>query len=333
MSAMRISGAARAVVASALAVVLAAPLAGCGVFGGESEPEVAAVVAGAEITSDRVDELFARFAGTEAGAAALAGAENGLRVSEEQVRANVLSYAIKVAFLDVLAERQGVAVPESLPGSEDVFEDFAGVGTFAVQGFQGEDFRVAQRAEAIGKAIAAKLLPTVSITEEEKATAFEERKELFAESFRATTGIAFMDSSASAEQLRAEIADGSDFEAATAALDANVVASSDLEINPLSTPVQQELIDAATALEVGETSEPISIEFQGTPLFVVLLMKEREDLPAVSLKEAEADLVEIITNRRRKDVYDEWLKKQYVEADISVDGYYGRWEPNLQAVI
>lgn len=322
---------ARRLGATAAGVALSLALSGCGVFGGGGgEPEIAADVAGTPITSARVNELFSIFANTSSGAAGLEGGESGIKVSPEQIRATALSFQIKVTFLEVLAEREGITVPEQI--DEEVFEDFAGITSLQSQGFRGEDLKIAARAEAIGKAIAAKLLPEVTVTDEDVQAAYDERKDIVGESFRATTDIAFMDSETSAAKLKADLEDGKKFLDATAAAGSATLVAETIDITPLS-PVQPDVLDAVRTLDAGKTAEPIRYDVGDGPLFVVLHQQKRTDLPALSVEEARPELEDIVTNRKRKDVYDQWLKQQYTAANITVDDYYGKWESSFQAVI
>jgi len=315
-----------AAAAIAGAVALSLALSGCG---GGGAPEIAANVEGTEITSAEVDALYQVFANTDAGASGLQGV-NGVRVDPKQIRATALSYRIKIAFIEYLAKREGAVIPEDTT-DDALYEELSQIGSLKVSGYQSTDLKVAARIEAISKAIAAKLLPEPTVSREELQQAYEERKDIVGKSFRATTGIAFMDSEASARQLKKALDAGTDFTKATDDLNGTLAAQT-VDINPIS-PIQPELIDAVRKLDPGETSEPIRYDVGDVPVYTVLYQVKRKDLPALTLEEAKPELTKIVQDHKRFLVFDDWLKKQYMTARITVDEYYGKWNPSFQAVV
>lgn len=316
----------RATAGVAAAVALSLALTACG---GGGAPEVAANVEGREIKSAEVDALYEIFANTDAGAQGLEGV-NGLKVGPERVRATALSYRIKIAFIDYLAEREDVVVPDDNT-DEALYDELSQIGSLKVSGYQKEDLKIAARVEAISKAIAAKLLPNPTVSQEELQQAYDERKDIVGKSFRATTGIAFMDSEASALELRKSLDAGTDFTKATDALNGTLAAQT-VDINPI-TPIQPELIEAVRKLDPGKTSEPIRYDVGDVPVYTVLYQIKRKDLPALTLEEAKPELTKIVQDHKRFLVFDDWLKKQYLSAKITVDDYYGKWDPTFQAVV
>lgn len=315
---------ARAGVAGALALTLA--LAGCG---GGGAPKIAADVEGIAITSADVDALYDIFASTGAGAADLQGVD-GVKVDPKQIRATALSYRIKIAFMDYLAQREGANVPAD-DSQDDVYDELAQIGSLKTTGYQGADLKVAARVEAISKAIAKKLLPDASVTREELQAAYDERKDIVSKSFRATTGVAFMDSPESAAALRKSLEKGTDFEAATDALNGTVAAQV-VDINPIS-PIQPELIEQVRKLDPGKTSEPVRYDLGDVTVYTVLYQVKRTDLPALTLEQARPELTKIVVEHKQFLVFTDWLKKQYASAKITVDKYYGKWNPSFQAVV
>jgi hypothetical protein len=316
----------RATAGVAAAVALSLALTACG---GGGAPEVAANVEGTEIKSTDVDALYDIFANTGAGAQGLEGV-NGVKVDPKQIRATALSYRIKIAFVEYLAKREAVVVPED-DTDQSLYDELSQIGSLKVSGYQSADLKVAARIEAISKAIAAKLLPNPTVSQEELQQAYDERKDIVGKSFRATTGIAFMDTEASAQELRKSLEDGADFTEATDALNGTLAAQT-VDINPIS-PIQPELIEAVRKLDPGKTSEPIRFDVGDVPVYTVLYQLKRKDLPALTLEEAKPELTKIVQDHKRFLVFDDWLKKQYLTAKIDVDDYYGKWNPSFQAVV
>lgn len=316
------------------ALLCAAALSACGLVGGGGAPKIAADVEGTKITSAQVDLLYDVFAKTDAGAESLGGADSNpdaLKVDPKQIRATSLSYQIKIAFLDFLAQREQVTIPEDA-SKEDIYNGLASIGSLQTAGYRGEDLKVAARIEAISKAIAAKLLPDASVTTAELQAAYDERKEVVGKSFRATTDIAFMASQKSADALKVALDGGKDFVAATDALGEETIAAKTIDVNPI-TPIQADVVETVRKLDTGKTAAPIRYDVEGATLFVVLHQQKRTDLPALTLTEATPELTTIVVEHKRFVVFQDWLKKQYEAANIDVDGYYGKWNPSFQAVV
>lgn len=321
---VRLRGA-RAAVAGA--VVLGLTLTGCGKSGA---PDIAADVEGTKITSAQVQELYDIFANTDTGANDLAG-QDGVKVDPKQIRATALSYRIKIAFLEYLAQREGAVVPAD-DSQDSMYEELAQIGSLKVSGYESSDLKVAARAEAISKAIAKKLLPDATVTKEELQQAYDERKDITGKSFRAKTGIAFMDGPESAAALKKALDGGEAFDAAADAQGEATLAAQTVDINPIS-PIQADIIEAVRKLETGKTSEPIRYDVGDVPIYVVLHQEKKTDLPALTLEEAKPELTKIVVEHKQFLVFDDWLKKQYMAAKIDVDKYYGVWNPTYQAVV
>lgn len=320
----RLRGAMSGVVGAA---VLSLALSGCG---GDSEPAIAANVEGIEITSAQVNELYAVFANTEAGAEGLQGVD-GVRVDPAQIRATALSYRIKIAFMEYLATREGAEIPED-DSNDAIYDELAEIGSLKVSGYQGQDLKVAARIEAISKSIAKKLLPDATVSREELQAAYDERKDIVGKSFRATTDIAFVDTEENALALKKALDQGTDFEKATDGLGDVVLAAQTVDINPI-TPIQAELIEVVRKLDAGKTAEPIRYDVGDVPVYAVLHQQKRTDLPALTLEEAKPELTKIVVEHKQFLVFSDWLKKQYQTAQIEVDKYYGKWNPSFQAVV
>jgi hypothetical protein len=309
------------------AVVLTLALSGCGK---SSPPKIAATVEGTQITSEQVDALYKAFSNTESGAEDLAGAD-GTKVDPKDVRATALSYRIKIAFIEYLAQREGVQVPSD-DSQDALYQGLADVGSLKFAGYQPDDLKIAAHMEAVSKAIAAKLLPDPTVAQQDLEDAFKDSKELVGKSFRATTDIAFMDGPDSAAQLKQALDAGTDFTKATDALGGATLAAQTVDINPIS-PIQADLIEAVRKLDPGKTADPIKYDVGDVPVYVVLHQQKRKDLPALTLDQAKPELTKIVAEHKQFEVFQDWLKKQFLAAHITVNSYYGKWDPNYQAVI
>lgn len=316
-----------ALAGAAGAAALTLTLSACG---GGGEPKIAANVEGTEISSAEVNALYDIFANTDTGAEDLAG-QDGVKVDPKQIRATALSYRIKIAFVTYLAQREGVEIPAD-NSKDDLYNELAQIGSLKVSGYQGQDLKVAARIEAMSKAIAAKLLPNPTVSREELQQAYDERKDIVGKSFRATTDIAFMDGPESAAALKQALDSGEDFTKATDALGDATLAAQTVDINPI-TPIQADLVEVVRKLDTGKTAEPIRYDVGDAPVYAVLHQQKRQDLPALTLEQAKPELTRIVAEHKQFLIFDDWLKKQYLTAKITVDSYYGKWNPAFQAVV
>lgn len=323
------------VAAGAAALVVA--LSGCGVTsvlpGGSDDtvPEIAATVLGQPITSTTVEELSKIFATTAAGQQAMQGTEQGLRVSEEQVRQTALSYQIRVVFLEALAKERNVKLDAD--DNQEIYDSIAEAPSLQQSGYRGKDLAVAARAEALSKEIAQQLLPDVKVNEDELQEEFQKRENLSKASFRSTTNVAFMDDQKSADQLKSRVEGGETFDTVTKDLGDSVLQADTVSVSPLS-PVQKEFISTVQALKQGEVSEPLERQVADGSLYIVLHQEKREDLPALTLKDdaIRAEMTEIVQDNKRFAFFDQWFNKRFKEAKITVDDYYGEWNPSFLAV-
>jgi hypothetical protein len=311
-----------------LAVAGLALLAGCG----SGEPKVAADVEGTPITSAQVTELYDVFARTAEGQETLDGSgPDSTTVDPKQIRAAVLSYRIKVAFVETLARREGVDVPETA-AQESIYDALAEGRSLQAAGYRSQDLEAAAHLEALSKAIAAKLLPDVTVTEAELAAAFRERGDIVGKSFRATTDLAFMVSQDSASQLRSALDGGASFHQATQALSAQTLEAQTVDITSLS-PLSPEVLKVVRTLAPGQTAEPIRYDLGGAAVFVVAHQEKRVDLPALTLAQAAPELRKAVIDHKRFLFFQDWLKQEFLSAHIRVNHYYGSWNPSFQAVV
>jgi hypothetical protein len=317
--------------------MLAGGLSGCGLprFGSRGIPDVAATVEGVDIPSTEVEALFQAFRKSASSQPAGEGQEGA--VTDEVVRRTALSYQIRLVFLQSLADKYDVDITPD-DSKDEIYEEFVKVQSLASEGMRPEDLKQAAEAEKISKAIAMKLAPNVDVNDSELQAAYKLREEALGESFRAQTDIAFLQEEAAANSLRDAVREGKDFKETAEGLktesdESALLRSDSVEITPLS-PIQGDLIETVRGLKKGDTSEPIRFATDDGPIWVVLHVSEREDLEALKLDDPQVrdELTKLVQDNKRYQFFDQWFNKQFREADINVDGYYGKWKKNSLAV-
>jgi hypothetical protein len=315
--------------AGALALTLT--LSGCGLFGSSGVPQIAATVQGVPITSKTVQELYEKFANSSQGQSDMDPTQQqGLVVSPKQIRQTALTYQIRVVFLEALAKQRGITQQDT-DAQREIANELAQAPSLQAGGFQASDLEVAQRAELLSKAIAAKLLPDVIVNPQEIQDAYDQRQDLVAASFRSKTDIAFMDDQDSATQLITRLKKGEDFFSITKDLGSKALQAQEVDVTPLS-PVQKDFIDTVRGLKQGETSKALPYQVDDGSVYIVLHVEKREDLPKLTLAQATDELTKIVQDDKRYAFFQRWFDLQYREADIRVNKYYGKWNKSFLAV-
>ena len=298
--------------AAVAAGVLAA---GCS---GGPRPDVAAVVAGREIPAAEAETLADRYVSSQPGEQAAD------ELGRDEVTRLVLGYLIKMAYLEHLAADLGVddrpsALEESAAAEVPAAE-------YQTAGWRPEDFDRSLRAGRLSKAIAEQVFPAVPVSEDELRARYEERAGALAQSWRAAVRMAYFTEEAQARELRARVGRGEPFAAAASALGA--VEQGDLGLVTPASPLPEPLLDSIAGLAAGEASGPLSVG----GLWGAALVEEREELPALSFEDVRGDLGRVVQDQRRQELFDVWFAKKLAAARVRVDGFYGKWDPDVQGV-
>jgi hypothetical protein len=318
----------RAVVAT---MAMLAATSGCSLTGSKGVPAEAAKVDGMSIDSKTIQSLYNQFANSDQGQSDMDPTQQqGLRVSPKQIRQTALTYQIRVVFLEALAKQRGINVADT-ENSSDVASEIAQAPSLAEAGFKASDIQVAARAEKLEKALALKLLPDVVVNSDELKAAYDQRKDIVGKSWKATTDIAFVDDIDSANSLKSQLDKGGDWATVTKSLGDKILRSSTVDISPIS-PVQKDFIDKVSVLKQGQSADPMHFEVGDGSVYIVLHVSKRQDLPELSLTDATPELTKIVQDDKRYQFFEQWFNKQFRDADIKVDGYYGKWNKSFLAV-
>jgi hypothetical protein len=315
-----------------VAGALALTVSGCSMpFSSQGVPEVAATVQGMPISSKTVQDLYDKFATSDQGKSDMDPTQQqGLVVSPKQIRQTALTYQIRVTFLEALAKLKGVTAQDT-EEQKEIANELASAPSLQQGGYQASDLEIAKRAEVLSKAIAQKLLPDVIVNPAEIQDAYDQRQDLVAASFKSKVDVAFLDDQASADTLISRLNKKDDFFAITKDLGAKALQAQEVDVSPLS-PVQKDFIDTVRGLKTGETSKALPYQVDDGSVYIVLHVAKREDLPKLTVAEATPELTKIVQDDKRYAFFQQWFDKQYREADIRVNKYYGKWNKNFLAV-
>jgi hypothetical protein len=315
-----------------VAGALALTASGCSMpFSSQGVPEIAAWVEGQPISSKEVQALYDKFANSDQGKSDMDPTQQqGLVVSPKQIRQTALTYQIRVVFLETLAKLKGVT-DEDQEQQREIANELAQAPSLQQGGYQASDLVIAKHAEVLSKAIAQKLLPNVIVNPQEIQDAYDQRRDLVAASFKSKVDVAFLDDEASATELIDRLKKKEDFFKITKDLGSKALQASEVDVSPLS-PVQKDFIDTVRGLKEGETSKALPYSVDDGNVYIVLHVAKREDLPKLTLAEATPELTKIVQDDKRYAFFQQWFDKQYREADIRVNKYYGKWNKSFLAV-
>ncbi len=286
--------------------------------GGEEEtgpPEVAAVVEAREILATEVNALTDRYL-----AAPATGGQTGSTIPPLErpvARRFVLNYLIRLTMLEIVAGEFDLAVeidPELELALEAVSPE-----EFAQSNLTADDVRVAERAGDISRRVALALFPEVAIAEDELRRIYEQESYRYESGWSATVHTAFFDSIGSAGEVREATQSGTSFLEAAAALGA--IESGSMGVVTSTSPLPPDILEAIGSLQPGEVSETIPASI-GWLLFFV---ETREAIGETPYDVARLEILAVLQDQERQRLFDDWFRQRLMQADVEVDGFYGRW--------
>jgi hypothetical protein len=300
-----------------LAALAAMAALGTGCARGHEPAGVAAVVEGERIPAADVDALTDSYI-----AAKKAGDEDVL--PRAQVAKLVVVYEIRLSLLEHLAAKMGIdEEPQSVfDSAADVIEP----EKFTEIGMRKEDFARELRVNRLFKELALKLYPTVSVSDTALHEAYDQRAPGLERNWKVTAGIARFSAQDAAAQVRALVATGKTFDQAAVALGSDK--TDQVEIDPLRNAFSPAALDAIGALKPGQISDPI----RSGNWWLAVQAQSHQDLPKVTFDDVRAELTDIVTDKQRSALFQQWFDKQLAAAKVKVTSHYGKWNAKIMDV-
>ena len=293
---------------------------------GDDEPtgpsEVAAVVEGREILAAEVSALADRYLEAPA-----TSGQTGSTIPplERSVALRfVLNYLIRLTMLEIVAGEFDLEVevdPELELALEAVSPE-----EFAQSNLTADDLRVAERAGDISRRVAQALFPEVAIAEDEVRRIYELESGRYESGWSATVHTAFFGSLASAERLVSATRDGAPFLETAEALGA--LESGSMGVVTSTSPLPPDILEAIGSLGAGEVSETI----QASIGWLLFFVESREAIGETPYEVARQEILEVLVDQERQRLFDDWFQQRLVQADVEVDGFFGRWHPQSGTV-
>jgi hypothetical protein len=286
-----------------------------------SPPKIAAVVEGAKIRSSDTEALVDAYLHRQKGPDP---AEQQAQLGKSQVTKLVLSYQIKVTFLEQLAKRQGVSTE---PGSYfEAAADALEPAAYQALGLRPEDFARSLQAGRLSKALAERLFPNVTVSETALREEYDRRAVQLNRNWKAKVKIARFQTEDVAGKVRGRVQAGEPFDRAVSALGAERVDS--VDINPITAELPSDTLDAIGALGSGQVG-PATQAGSG---WISIFVEHREDLPPLSFDDVRPELTAYLADHQRATLFQEWFEKEFLNAHVAVSKHYGRWDPQFHNV-
>lgn len=306
---LRVSG----VVAAIVGVALLA--ASCGGDEPTGPSEVAAVVEGQEILAIEVSALTDRYL-----AAPATSGQTGSTIPplERSVALRfVLNYLIRLTMLEVVAGEFDLEVeidPELELALESVSPE-----DFARSNLTADDLRVAERAGDISRRVALSLFPEVAVAEDEVRRIYGQESYRYESGWSATVHTAFFGSLAAAEQVRDATRQGASFLETAETLGA--LESGSMGVVTSTSPLPPDILAVIGSLAPGEVSETT----QASIGWLLFFVETREEIGETPYDVARLEILAVLQDQERQQLFDDWFQQRLREADVEVDEFYGRW--------
>lgn len=288
-------------------------IAGIGCSSSQSLPEIAAVVEGANVPSTDVEAMTARYvdAGTEA------PDRPPLPIAE--ARRAVLDFLIRFTLLRQLAKEMDIPlVPtEAIDAALSTLnpEDY-GSGSI-----EAADVRQSVEAGELSKRIGAKQFPSVAVSDYEVSQVYEKVKDVYKAGWLAEVRVAYFAKQEKAEEFIAKAPSLDQFDSVAIALGAGKVGSMGSVSN--SDALGQDVLDTLADLSPLQLSKVV----KSTGGFLVFIIEKRTNTPGKTVDEAYGELLAKLQDNKRKALFEKWFDEQVNKADITVDQFYGKWNP------
>ena len=306
----------------AAVVVMTLPAAACGGEESTGPSDVAAVVEGRDILAVEVNALTDRYL-----AAPATSGQTGSTIAplERPVALRfVLNYLIRLEMLEIVAGEFDLAVeldPELELALEAVSPE-----EFAETNLGADDVRVAERAGDISRRVALALFPAVAIAEDEVRRIYEQESGRYESGWSATVHTAFFAAIAEAERLRNATQGGASFLDTAQALGA--LESGSMGVVTSASPLPPDILAAIGSLGPGEVSGTI----QASIGWLVFFVESREEIVETHYDVARLEILAVLHDQERQRLFDDWFHQRLTQADVEVDDFYGRWNPQSGTV-
>jgi parvulin-like peptidyl-prolyl isomerase len=103
----------------------------------------------------------------------------------------------------------------------------------------------------------------------------------------------------------------------------------EVDINPAVAELPNSVLDAVGSLQPGQVSPGL----QTSTGWLSILVEHRDAVTKPTFEDLRPELTGHLVDQERARLFQDWFEKQFIAAAVTVDGYYGKWNPQLHTVI
>jgi foldase protein PrsA len=260
--------------------------------------------------------------------------ERGVTLQAE-TRRQVATELVKAELVRQQAAKLGVALPAD-EVNRRVQEEQQKLGAdqfekrLKEQGITLEQYKKTIREEALVDELGMKVSKGVSVTPDEAESFYLINKELFSQDAMVHAAHILTDNESQADIAAADAKRGEDF-----AMLAKLFSKDEAtrlnggDLGWIEKGTREPAFDqAAFSLEPGQVSGVV----RASDGFHVIKVFDRREASTPSFSEVAGQAIDLLTNRKKDEVFSDWLRTVYANARVDV-GAVGKWDPRLGIVV
>ncbi len=198
------------------------------------------------------------------------------------------------------------------------------------QGLTLEQYKKTVEEKALVDELGKKIGEGVNVSADEAESYYLTHKDLFSQTLMVHAQHILLENESQADVVDADAKRGADFATLAKSFSKDeATASNGGDLGWIeSGTMEPALEEAVFALQPGQVSGVI----KASDGFHVVKVLERRDASVPSFSEVAGQAIEMLTNRRKEEVFSDWLRTTYANARVDTGGT-GKWDPRLGMVV
>jgi foldase protein PrsA len=209
-------------------------------------------------------------------------------------------------------------------GSEEFQKDLKS------QGLTLEQYKRTVEEKALVDELGKKVSENVNVSTDEAESYYLTHKDLFGQTLMVHAQQILLANESQAEVVDTDAKRGADFATLAKSFSSDVATASNggdmgwIESGTMEPALEQ----AVFALQPGQVSDVI----KASDGFHVVKVLERREASMPAFSDVAGRAIEMLTNRKKEEVFSDWLRTTYANAHVDADGI-GKWDPRLGMVV
>lgn len=260
--------------------------------------------------------------------------KRGVKLAAETER-QVATDLVKAELMRQQAQKLGVRLPpdevnrrleeERQRLGSDQFEK-----ELKSQGLTLEQYEKTLEGKALVDELGKKVSEGVNVSTDEAESYYLTHKDLFGQTLMVHAQHILLDNESQADIVASDAKRGADFATLAKSFSKDeATASNGGDMGWIEKGTMEPALEEAVfALQPGQVSDVI----RASDGFHVVKVLERREASTPSFSEVAGQAVEMLTNRKKEEVFSDWLRTTYANARVNVGGI-GKWDPGLGMVV